>query len=419
MKRSQSELPSHHEHISKVRCQRPSVGRLSLGQENSQTFNTSFSTTKSSVFNDSGYSTSSLTDLSPMKSPINYKKLAINNFSPLNTPKFNGYSSENESPYPKKEEVISKKKIGRNLFPGDDIRINDKENSFFDDRILFKRNGNNHNNISSLTTHANSNNRTPTSRYHNNFLSNDILNNTFEFDRSVLSPDTFLQTFDEEQRILRGLGIITNDSDYAFFNDSKMFPCGDDVFSTVSKNNSEDTDIPSPIKRFIEEEKRVMEKRNKMYKNYLTIEDEAKHLIDISCCKNYHDVKLFQKKAFHLAFRSENPDMTLYNQIKCRKFNILREKDRMRQVVNEKKYHEEKSRDEADKAKEISKEMTSFLQLARSSGKKLFSDSFIKYCFSNTAEKKGTSKKTNQYVATYGNGYNTNNIPYRSFAKQR
>uniref|UniRef100_A0A0K0FJG8 Uncharacterized protein n=1 Tax=Strongyloides venezuelensis TaxID=75913 RepID=A0A0K0FJG8_STRVS len=416
MKRSQSELPSHHEHISKVRCQRPSVGRLSLGQENSQVFNTSFSTTKSSVFNDSGYSTSSFIDLSPMKSPINYKKLAINNFSPLNTPKFNGYSSENESPYSKKEEVIVKKKIGRNLFPGDEIRIDDKENNFFDDRTFFRRIGNNRNHIS---THTNSNNITPTSCYQNNFLSNDILNNTFEFDRSVLSPDTFLQNFDEEQRILRGLGIITNDSDYVFFNDSKIFPCGDDIFSNVSKNNSEDTNIPSPIKRFIEEEKRVMEKRIKMYKNYLTIEDEAKHLMDISCCKNYHDVKLFQRKAFHLAFRSENPDMSLYNQIKCRKFNILREKDRIRQVENEKMYHEEKSREENDKAKEISKEMTSFLQLARSSGKKLFSDSFIKYCFSNTTEKKSISKKTNQYLATYGNGYSTNNIPYRPFAKQR
>ncbi|CEF59615.1 Hypothetical protein SRAE_X000136100 [Strongyloides ratti] len=419
MKRSQSEFSPYHDHISKIHCQWPSVDTLSLKEntENRQNLNTSLNTT---VFNDSGYS--SFLDISPQISPINYKKQAIKYYSPLNTPKFSGYSSENESSNKIKEETSNKKKIGRKLFSNDNNYNLNRENYLKkEDNYNYdkERITNNLYNTSFLSNQPNTllfRERQNDCLQENNLRINNYSNDIYDNNIGALSPDTFLQTFDEEQWFLRKLGIITNDSDYLFVNESKMINDRNEKETCIY--NIIDDNTPSPIKRFIEEEKKIMEKRNKMYKNVSSIEYDSKHLININCCKNYHDVKLFQKKAFHLAFRAENPDKTLYNQIKCRKFSILREKDRLRQIDTEKRYYENKSREEADKAKEISKEMTVFLKMIRTrGGKKIFSDNFIKYCFAKTPQKDEILRKADLFLALYGDGSNNENVSYRNFAK--
>lgn len=259
MKRSQSEFSPYYKHISKIHCQWPSVDTLSSKEdtENRQNFNTSFNTTNSTIFNDSGYS--SFLDISPSKSPINYKKQAIKYYSPLNTPKFGSNACENESLNQIKEDNINKKKIGRILFSSDNNYVSNIDNNFKKEDISNYDNEKITNHLYNTSPLFNQQSSLLFRERKNDFLSNNsssinnYSDNIYENDIGALSPDTFLQTFDDEQWLLKKLGIITNDSDYLFLNESKMINNGNEE---TCISNTIDDNTPSPIKRFIEEEKK-------------------------------------------------------------------------------------------------------------------------------------------------------------------
>uniref|UniRef100_A0A0N4ZCL1 Uncharacterized protein n=1 Tax=Parastrongyloides trichosuri TaxID=131310 RepID=A0A0N4ZCL1_PARTI len=395
MKRSQSEASPHQNNYKRSYYQWPSLESLSTGVENNDTSNnTSFNTTKSSIFNDSGIS--SLYDSPPYRSPIKYKKEGVRYISPLNTPKF--INSNDDEPQKRIEEP---KKFGRVLFPND---YNNKENKYINENSqlgVFVRQQD------KCAKNQFNYQRTPNSSFYG--IGNSSINRYSDesyplysnAETRAISPEFFYHNLDEGQKLIRSMGLDIYDPDSLFYDESY------NIENDLKNPALPHIKTPSPIKRFIEEEKRVMEKRERMYRR-LSYES-AKHLVNIHSCKTLKDIILFQKKAFEMAFRDDSPDTSLYRQIKSRKYNILKSKYRNRQIEQDKYFEEQKKK---EKENNMSKEMSLLLYKLSLRGKKVFSDSFVKYCFHPTQESELLITRAQYMLSVQTNSWmNSYNLP--------